>query len=481
MKKKLIKIGTGLCVAAAAALILGEMGNVRASMRGSSSGLAGISLYIDQFYDAGSEEPDQMMRSAVPDQKADGEAAGQDQETATHSGEPSEASGETDKPAETDTDTKAPAEEEDEEEELDEEPTSEFENVGVSIANNYVNIRKKPNTESEIVGKLYKGCAATILKRKGEWVKIQSGNAKGYINAEYLAIGFDVDELVDKYGTKWAVVNTETLRVRIDPSTDSKIATLVPQGEELLVLSETDEWVEISIDDGDITGYVSTEFVDIKVEFEHAITIEEEEAEIRRQQEAEEALRQQEEAQRQQQANQNQSTSSNNNNSSQGSSGSSSNSGSNSGSGNKKKNPVSSNNATASIGTSSSSNTGASSNGAQIAAFAQKFVGYPYVYGGTSLTNGADCSGFVQSVYKSFGISIPRDSRSQCAGAGYQVSFDSLQPGDLIFYTNNSGTVNHVAMYIGGGQVVHASDPSSGIKISNMRYRTPYMARRVVN
>ena len=481
MKKKIVKIGTGICVAAAAALILGEMGNVRASMMGSSSGLAGISLYIDQFYD-GSAEPDQMMRSALPDQKADGETA-PDQETAQadEAGQPAEADAkEGSQQTEGDTAAKTPAEEEEEEEEPDEEPTSEFENVGVSIANNYVNIRKKPNTESEIVGKLYKGCAATILKRKGEWVKIQSGNAKGYINAEYLAIGFDVDELVDKYGTKWAVVNTETLRVRIDPSTDSKIATLVPEGERLLVLSENEEWVEISIDDGDITGYVSAEFVNIEVEFEHAITIEEEEAELRRQQEAEEALRQQEEAQRQQQQQQASQSSSSNHNSNQSSSGS--NQSSNSGSSDKKKNPpVSSGNATASIGTSSSSNTGASSTGAQIAAFAQKFVGYPYVYGGTSLTNGADCSGFVQSVYKSFGISIPRDSRSQCAGAGYQVSFDSLQPGDLIFYTNNSGTVNHVAMYIGGGQVVHASDPSSGIKISNMRYRTPYMARRVVN
>jgi cell wall-associated NlpC family hydrolase len=95
------------------------------------------------------------------------------------------------------------------------------------------------------------------------------------------------------------------------------------------------------------------------------------------------------------------------------------------------------------------------------------------------LTNGTDCSGFTQSVYKHFGISIPRTSVTQST-TGKKVSLDELQAGDLVFYAKN-GRVNHVAMYIGGGQVVHASSPKTGIKISNLRYRTPYCARRIVN
>ena len=85
------------------------------------------------------------------------------------------------------------------------------------------------------------------------------------------------------------------------------------------------------------------------------------------------------------------------------------------------------------------------------------------------------------SVYKSFGYSIPRDSRSQAAGAGKEVSLSSLKAGDLVFYTGSSGSVNHVALYIGGGQVVHASTKRTGIKISQVNYRTPYKARRVIN
>ncbi len=104
--------------------------------------------------------------------------------------------------------------------------------------------------------------------------------------------------------------------------------------------------------------------------------------------------------------------------------------------------------------------------------YALQFVGNPYVWGGTSLTKGADCSGFTMSVYKHFGISLSHSSRAQ-ANEGDKITADQLQPGDLIFYANSSGTINHVAMYIGNGQVVHASSAKTGIKISNYTYRTP--------
>ena len=115
----------------------------------------------------------------------------------------------------------------------------------------------------------------------------------------------------------------------------------------------------------------------------------------------------------------------------------------------------------------------------RIANYALQFVGNPYVWGGTSLTNGADCSGFVQSVLRNFGISLPRTSRAQ-SQVGEAINSSEMQPGDLIFYANSSGTVNHVAMYIGNGQEVHASSARTGIRISNWNYRTPKVIRRVL-
>lgn len=111
--------------------------------------------------------------------------------------------------------------------------------------------------------------------------------------------------------------------------------------------------------------------------------------------------------------------------------------------------------------------------------YAKQFLGNPYKWGGTSLTKGADCSGFVLSVFKNYGISLSHSSRSQ-ANEGTKISTSDLKPGDLVFYANSSGSINHVAIYIGGGQVIHASSPRTGIKISKYNYRTPVKAVRVI-
>lgn len=110
--------------------------------------------------------------------------------------------------------------------------------------------------------------------------------------------------------------------------------------------------------------------------------------------------------------------------------------------------------------------------------FAKQYIGNPYVWGGTSLTKGADCSGFVLSVFRNYGMSLPHSSRAQ-ANCGTAVSLGELKPGDLVFYGNKSG-INHVAIYVGGGQVVHASNPRVGITISGMYYRSPVKARRII-
>ena len=114
-----------------------------------------------------------------------------------------------------------------------------------------------------------------------------------------------------------------------------------------------------------------------------------------------------------------------------------------------------------------------------LVSYATQFVGNPYVWGGTSLTRGADCSGFVMSVFANYGISLPHSSRAQ-ANCGTKISASDAQPGDLFFYGNGS-SINHVAIYIGGGSVVHASSPKSGIKISGAYYRTPVKVVRVIN
>lgn len=121
--------------------------------------------------------------------------------------------------------------------------------------------------------------------------------------------------------------------------------------------------------------------------------------------------------------------------------------------------------------------------GSELVKFALQFVGNPYKYGGTSLTNGADCSGFVQSVFAKFGYTLERTSRDQAKTAGYMsvsLNESALQPGDLIFYANNSGTVSHVGIYIGDGKIVHAANATKGITISPYTYMKPCKARRVV-
>lgn len=347
---------------------------------------------------------------------------------------------------------------------LNTEIISPYANLGVSVADNYVNVRKEPSTDSEVVGKLYRGCAADILEYlEGDWVKIQSGDVKGYIASNFLAIGHDAEAMVDEYATQYATVNTQTLKVRKERSTDSAVIELIAGGVTYPVVKNYGDWVEIVLgtddDTGkDFTGFVSGQYVDIKVEFKFAISIEEEQRRIREQQEAERAeaerkaklaqekAEREEAARRAQQAKDNSSSSDNDDKPS-----------------------------------SHSSNSGSNSElRSEIINYAQKFVGNRYVWGGESLTNGADCSGFVQAIYADFGYSIPRTSREQAASAGYKVSESEMLPGDLVFYTNN-GTVNHVAIYIGNGMIVHAANKRQGIIRSNVKYRDIYRVRRIVN
>ncbi|MCR5609353.1 MAG: C40 family peptidase [Lachnospiraceae bacterium] len=363
------------------------------------------------------------------------------------------------------------------------EQVSEYANTGISVADPYVNVRTEPNTDSEVRGKLYQGSAAEIVEQAGEWVKIKSGSVEGYIKTEFLAIGFSAEELIGKYGKKHATVMTETLNVREAQDNTSRILAQVGTDEVYNVLEESEEWVKVSIDD--IVGYLSKDYVKIDVEFDKAISIEEEQAALAAQAEKERLEREAEEAriaaqkaeqERLARAKAEQEKAAQARKEAQRQAAQSSNSSSTT---NTTKTEIADNSTPSTSESSSSSSSSSGTTGQDVVNYALQFTGVPYVYGGTSLTKGADCSGFTQSVYAHFGYGLSRTSGSQ-ASDGKSVSLDSIQPGDLLFYTNSSGSINHVALYIGNGKVVMQSKTGDVSKVVRYNYRTPCKARRII-
>lgn len=316
-----------------------------------------------------------------------------------------------------------------------------------------LNIRKKGSINAKIVGKMKKGNIATVLKKGSEWSKVRSGNVTGYVKNQYLVFGDEIENFAKQNVKKVAKVQTETLRVRKKASTDSKIVTLVSEDDKLKVKKQTDDWAKVKVDGQ--TGYVSKDYAKVTYSFGKAKSMKQIQAEQEAKKRAEEAAR-----------NKPVSTTSSSHTSNTGTT-----SGSTTGSTQTTKK--------ASVSVSSS---GSSATGSRIASYAQQFVGNPYRYGGNSLTNGIDCSGFTQQIMAKFGYSISRTSSSQ-SGDGRAVSTSNLRAGDLVFY-GDGGSIDYVALYIGGGQVVHASNsapyPRGGIKISNVNYRTPICARRII-
>ena len=274
-----------------------------------------------------------------------------------------------------------------------------YTNLGIANVDNNLNVRAAAAEDGKLVGKLPRNAACEVLDDDGIWAHIQSGKVEGYVSMEYLMTGIAAKRKAEELATTVARVNTDSLKVRAEASTDSDVITLVALGEELEVISVDGDWVKVYLDDEEV--FVSAEYVEVSSELGTAITM-----------------------------------------------------------------------------TELLYGQGVSDIRVDICQYAKEFLGNPYVWGGTSLTNGTDCSGYVMGVFKKYGVKLPRTSREQ-ANCGTAIKVSEAKPGDLIFYSNGK-TINHVALYIGGGQVIHASSPKTGIRISNVNYRSPVKAVRVL-
>lgn len=296
-------------------------------------------------------------------------------------------------------------------------------NMVIADVNRYVNIRSIPSEDGEVLGKLYDNSAGVLVSEQDGWYEITSGTVTGFVKAEYVVTGDAAVELSKEVGTRLATVECDGLYVRKEPSTESVILGMVAYEDELLVLEETDEWIKVDTVEGD--GYVSAEYVILQTEFVQAESREEEQARLEKERlEREKAQKAAQKAAQKKEI-------------------------------------------------TYVSSEGGSEMGRSVAEYALQFVGNPYKWGGTSLTNGADCSGFVMKVYENFGVSLPHSSSAD-RKQGYAVDgLENAQPGDLICYSG------HVALYIGDGEIVHAASKKSGIKVSRADYKKILAIRRI--
>ena len=508
------------------------------------SSLAGISVALNNYY-AGNAQPEKKLASSYDQLEATAKnnssvtkAAAETKAAASAASKTkAETKSQTSSGAKAETKAAAPKETKAAASQT-KAASSSYDNIAVSKVSGSVNIRTEANTTSSVTGKIYNDCAATILDtvegEGGKWYKIQSGSVTGYIKSEYFVTGQKAETKAKEVGkTYGTVVDTTSLRLRESPDLTSKTLTLLSEGAQYSVVGQEGDFLKVSVDT-DLEGYVFKDYMKTSVEFNKAVSVEEEKAkeedEAKRKEEADKAIKELEAAKKaESKAAQTKAETT----------------------ASKKEtaaakaettaapkaetqketaketeaavkviaaNPEKAEDVTVAAPTvkqetkaetkietkaetkaetiveaktetkpegpgtkketSSSKSTESSSvetaSRTALIAYAQQFLGNPYVYGGTSLTKGADCSGFVMSVFSHFGISTGRSSRDQAA-RGKTIPVSEVKPGDLLFYASGS-YINHVGIYVGNGKIIHSSTPATGICYAPSNYRTPCKA-----
>lgn len=316
------------------------------------------------------------------------------------------------------------------------EEESEYANLAIAQVTDYVNVRSLPSTDGEIVGKIYNGSVAQVLATAGDnddWFQIISGDVEGFIKAEYFLYGEEAEAVIDQYVTYYATVLADRLNVREEQSADSRRIGYIDNGENVKVVEDCGDWLKVQYTDSK-QGYVSAEYVSVHEEFVYAKSIEEE----RREEAERQAL-----AARAQEAEQ------------------------------------STPEVIGDITFPTNQYTSNEELRTAIVDYAMQYLGNKYVHGGRSLAGGTDCSGFTSYIYKDFGYSLSRTPGGQYSTNGRSVSYDEIQPGDIICYGKSKCT--HVGLYIGDGQIIHSANSRKGVIISAADYDNILAIKNVID
>ena len=305
----------------------------------------------------------------------------------------------------------------------------------VAQVNDYVNVRKSPDTEGEIVGTLKNKALAELLSisEDGEWIEITSGNVTGFCKAEYFLFGDEAPPVLEQSLHTYATITADRLNVRKESSSTAQKSGYLKAGEEVLVLEDLGDWLRIQYTDT-VDGYIAKEYTELTETYHYAQTPEESKEEKalyntrRGRIQTTQYIR-----------------------------------------------PDSKITFPATTYTSNEELRKA------IIENAMQYLGNKYVHGGNSLETGTDCSGFTMLLFKEYGYSISRTPAGQLEKAGRSIDYSEIQPGDIICYTSNGSTCTHVALYIGDGQIIHAANSRKGVVIYNADYDTIMDIKNVID
>lgn len=325
--------------------------------------------------------------------------------------------------------------------EIPEEEENEYSDLAIAQVDRYVNVRNAPDTNSEILGKIYNGAVAHVLGTAGEngdWFQVVSGNVEGFIKSEFFVYGDAAAGVIDQYVTRYAQVRAERLNVRKEADISSERIGYVNFEEKMEILEDCGEWIRVRYMEEE--GYVSAEYVTVLEEFTYAKSIAEEQEELALLRELEERKQKAEAEAFEEKAIM----------------------------------PAAGQERPVTSGS-------ASDLRAAIVDDAMQYLGNAYVHGGGSLAGGTDCSGFTCFIYADFGYSISRTPAGQLSGAGRSIDYSEIQPGDIICYSSNGKTCTHVGLYIGDGQIIHAANARKGVIISAADYSTIVGVKNVID